>query len=406
MQNLFRKYLDNQCSPEEVKELLQYFSAGENELLLRSLISEKLGFIESDDDGNQWTQATEHVYLAIKKQIDEEKIKVIPVFRRTWFRVAAAAVLLLGAFALYKTVSKNISPQQEIVKTNTEKQDIAPGGNKAILTLADGSQIILDSAANGNLASQGNTKLIKLDNGQLAYKGSGIPLGDGGEILYNTITTPKGGQYQLVLADGSKVWLNAASSLRYPASFTGSERKVELTGEGYFEVSKNPSMPFKVKIITPLGDGGEVEVLGTHFNINSYVDETIINTTLLEGKVKVISVNNSELKTQNSQLLSPGQQAQLTATGQIFINKSPAIDEVMAWKNGKFQFGESADIATIMRQIARWYDVEVEYKGTVTEHIGGTISRDVKVSKVLEMLEMTGSVKFQMSGRKVIVMPK
>lgn len=404
MQNLFKKYLDNQCSPAEVNELLQYFSAGENELLLRSLISEKLGFIDSEDDGSQWNQATENVYTAIKKQIDAEQTKVVPIFRRTWFRVAAAAVLLVGAFALYNIAGKNNSPKEEIVKTNIEKQDIAPGGNKAVLTLADGSQIILDSAANGNLASQGNTRILKLDNGQLVYNGSGSPPagGDGGEVLYNTISTPRGGQYQLVLADGTKVWLNASSSLRFPASFTGGERKVELKGEGYFEVAKNTSMPFKVNV----AGKEEVEVLGTHFNINSYVDETIINTTLLEGKVKVISVINSELKTQNSQLLSPGQQAQLTATGQIFINKSPAIDEVMAWKNGKFQFGESADIATIMRQIARWYDVEVEYKGTVTEHIGGTISRDVKVSKVLEMLEMTGSVKFQMSGRKVIVMPK
>ncbi len=402
MQNLFRKYLDNQCSPAEVKDLLQYFSAGENELLLRSLISEKLGFIDSDDDGSQWTQATDNVYTAIKKQIDREKIKVVPIFRRTWFRVAAAAVLFVGAFALYKTAGKNNSPQQEIVKTTTEKQDIAPGGNKAVLTLADGSQIILDSAANGNLASQGNVKLIKLD-GQLAYNGSKSPSGDEGEIIYNTITTPRGGQYQLILSDGSKVWLNAASSLRYPATFAGKERKVELTGEGYFEVAHNAAMPFKVKINTPLGDGGEVEVLGTHFNINSYADEATINTTLLEGKVKVTPLANSQLNTQNSQLLSTGQQAKLNSTGQITVNKNVELDEVMAWKNGVFNFS-GLTIEDIMRQISRWYNLDVSYQGqTSKETFTGIVSRNNNISQVLKIMEEAG-IKFSIKNKNITVM--
>ncbi len=388
MQNLFRKYLDNQCSPQEVQELLQHFNAENNDLLLRSLIADQLEVVSESED--QWKAATEQVYMSIKKQIVDEKAKVVPFFRKTWFRVTAAAVLLVGAFVIYKPGKKNNEGQTE--KINTVKQDIAPGGNKAVLTLADGSQIVLDTAANGNLASQGNTKLIKLD-GQLAYNTTGSTT----EVLYNTITTPKGGQYQLVLADGSKVWLNAASSLRFPASFAGSERKVELTGEGYFEVAKNTAMPFKVNV----AGKGEVEVLGTHFNINSYPDEATINTTLLEGSVKVIG-----LMTKDSRMIAPGQQAQLAANGQINIKKQVDINEIMAWKDGKFQFGESADIATIMRQIGRWYDVEVEYKGIVTEHIGGTISRNVNVSKVLEMLEMTGTVNFRVNGKKVTVMPK
>lgn len=383
--NWLLNYLDKNDSPDLQKIMQQQFTENVN------------------NSDNLHSDSAKKLLERIREKINSTGKPAKIIRMNFWKKAVAAAVIVMlgtGTFLLL-----NNKREKEIAKVNPYKPkpiDIAPGGNKAVLTLADGSQIILDSAANGNLASQGNTNVIKLDNGQLTYNGSGSPLGDGGEVLYNTISTPRGGQYQLVLADGTKVWLNAASSLRFPASFTGGERKVELKGEGYFEVAKNTSMPFKVNV----AGKEEVEVLGTHFNINSYVDETIINTTLLEGKVKVISVINSELKTQNSQLLSPGQQAQLTATGQIFINKSPAIDEVMAWKNGKFQFGESADIATIMRQIARWYDVEVEYKGTVTEHIGGTISRDVKVSKVLEMLEMTGSVKFQMSGRKVIVMPK
>ena len=389
MQNLFRKYLDNQCSPAEVKELLQYFSAGENEQLLRSLISEKLGFIDSDDDGSQWNQATENVYTAIKKQIDGEKTKVVPIFRKRWLQAAAAAILIAGGFVLYNMIGKSNSPQPVIVKNIPLQQDIAPGGDKAILTLADGSKIVLDNTANGNLTIQGNVKVIKLD-GQLSYTTSGTTT----EVLYNTITTPRGGQYQLILADGSKVWLNAASSLRFPATFTGSERKVELTGEGYFEVVKNAVMPFKVNVASK----GEVEVLGTHFNINSYVDEAAINTTLLEGSVRVTG-----LKTNDSRLITPGQQAQLTANGQINVKKQVDISEVMAWKNGKFIF-QDADIQSIMRQIERWYDVEVSFSGNMTNELFvGLIPKNVNISQILKMLEKTGTVKFEIAGKKIIV---
>ena len=187
--------------------------------------------------------------------------------------------------------------------------------------------------------------------------------------------------------------MNAASSIRFPASFTGSERKVEITGEAYFEVAKNPAMPFTVAV-----NGMNVEVLGTHFNINSYTDEAAIKTTLLEGAVKVT-------KGSAMAILSPGQQAQLTSNGQIGVNKNIDVDEVMAWKNGKFQFGDKVDIGTIMRQIARWYDVDVEYKGVFTKHFGGSISREVNISQVLKVLETTGDVKYKVEGRKVIVRP-
>jgi ferric-dicitrate binding protein FerR (iron transport regulator) len=200
----------------------------------------------------------------------------------------------------------------------------------------------------------------------------------------------------LTLADGTKVWMNAASSMRYPTLFIGNERKVEITGEAYFEVAKNTSMPFKVNV----AGKGEVEVLGTHFNINSYGDEPTINTTLLEGRVKMASLTTDDL-----QFITPGQQACLNSKGQIDLNKNPDIEEVMAWKNGKFQFGEKMDVQAIMRQIARWYDVEVEYKGTVNGSIGGSISRDVNISIVLSMLEKTGEVKFRIEGNKVTVLP-
>ena len=397
MQNLFKKYLDNQCSPAEVNELLQYFSAGENELLLRSLISEKLGFIDSEDDGSQWNQATENVYTAIKKQIDAEQTKVVPIFRRTWFRVAAAAVLLVGAFALYNIAGKNNSPKEEIVKTNIEKQDIAPGGNKAVLTLADGSQIILDSAANGNLASQGNVKVIKLDNGQLAYTTSGTTT----EVLYNTVSTPRGGQYNLTLADGSRVWLNAASSLRYPASFSGNERKVELTGEGYFEVAPlTPKGGQKMPFIVNVAGKGEVEVLGTRFNINAYADESSINTTLLEGKVKVTPVTNSQLVTQNSQLLSPGQQAQISNGIKVINNVD--TDPIVAWKTGLFYFVR-ADVKTIMRQIGRWYDVDVQFEGDISKKtFSAIVNRSNNISEVLKIMKEAG-IQFRIVDKKIIV---
>ena len=320
----------------------------------------------------------------------------------SWQRVTAAAAIILmigtGTYFLFFKTSKN-----EIAKTgnpNPIQNDVVPGGNKAILTLADNTQIILDSAANGTLTQQGNTKILKHD-GQLAYNALTDPSTSLRitEVLYNIITTPRGGQYQLTLSDGTKVWLNAASSLRFPAAFAGKERKVELTGEGYFEVAKNASMPFKVDV----AGKGEVEVLGTYFNINSYTDEPTINTTLLEGKVKLTPVQNSELRTQNSELLSPGQQAQLNNSGQINFNENVNMDEVVAWKNGKFVF-ENADIRSIMRQLERWYDVEVSFNSSITtEEFVGITSRNVNVSQILKMLEKTGAVKFEIEGKRIIV---
>jgi transmembrane sensor len=282
---------------------------------------------------------------------------------------------------------------QQIVlnKPENKKQDVSPGGNKAILTLSDGSTIVLDGAANGTLTQQGNSKIIKMTNGQLVYNSSSVKPA---EVLYNTITTPKGGQYQLILADGSKVWLNAASSLRYPVTFTGKERKVELTGEAYFEVAKNAAMPFKINV-----EGrSEVEVLGTHFNINSYVDEGTINTTLLEGSVKVTGFSNH-----NSKLIVPGEQAQLHQNGLISLNRNLNIEEVMAWKNGNFFFNKS-DLQTVLRQLSRWYDVEIVYEGNVPKReFEGEMERGLNLSQVLKILEKN-DVHFKIEKNKLIVM--
>jgi ferric-dicitrate binding protein FerR (iron transport regulator) len=297
-----------------------------------------------------------------------------------------------------------IPPKAAVVQEKPKSQlknDVLPGGNKAVLTLGNGATIILDSAHTGALAQQGNTQVVKLNNGQLLYNhtaknGENSLTIDHSPLTYNTLSTPRGGQYQLVLPDGSTVWLNAASSIRFPTAFTGNERNVEITGEAYFEVKKNAAMPFTVK----MNNGASVQVLGTHFNINAYDDEETIKTTLLEGSVKIT-------KDAALAIIRPGEQATLSHKSQTSQNipvQKVDVEEVMAWKNGAFQFG-GATIETVMRQISRWYDVEVEYKGNISLHFAGTISRNVNISQVLEMLEKAGGIKTTIKGNKVIVTP-
>jgi ferric-dicitrate binding protein FerR (iron transport regulator) len=317
--------------------------------------------------------------------------------RNRWW-AAAAIILLLGTGA-YLFLNRSRPQKAVLVQVQPEsqlKKDVAPGGNKAMLILANGTAIILDSAANGQLAQQGKTIVSKLNNGQIAYAASNSPSTGGGwgEALYNTLSTPRGGQYQLVLPDGSIVWLNAASSIRYPTAFAGNERRVEVTGEAYFEVVKNAAMPFSVK----MNNGAAVEVLGTHFNINAYNDEPATKITLLEGSIKVSGKKGNVV-------IKPGQQARLTDQSSILkVSDDTDVEEVMAWKNGAFQFG-GADIQTVMRQISRWYDVEVEYKGNISLHFAGTMSRNVNISQVLDMLEKAGGLKTAVTGRKITVMP-
>lgn len=394
MQELFKKYLTNQCSPEEVKLLLKHFNLEENKELLSKLIIEQL----DDEEGltavneNEQENILAETYQNIRARINTvKKIEspFVPLSRRVWFRIAAAAVVVLAVAGVYLLIKR--SPNEQPLSTNeTSGNDIGPGGNKASLTLADGSVINLETTQNGKIAQQGNTQISKLNDGQIVYTSSDKP---SGETLINTITTPRGGQYQLTLADGSKVWLNSASSIRYPDSFMGKERRVEITGEVYFEVAKNASMPFKVNV----GGKKEVEALGTHFNINSYPDETTINTTLLEGSIKVIP-----FATQQSQIIAPGQQVQLTKNGHVIIDKKADIDKVMAWKNGYFNF-DGADTKTVMRFISRWYDVDIAYEGSVPERkFGGEIGKDLKLYQVLKILEKN-NLHFMLQGRQLTV---
>lgn len=307
--------------------------------------------------------------------------------KRIWWVAAAVLILLLGA-GLYRILQPHAVPTVRAVTKN----DVPPGGNKAVLTLADGSTIVLDSAANGTITSQGTMIVTKKAEGELVYR-SPVTKETSPTVAYHTLSTPAGGQYQLQLPDGSKVWLNAASSIRFPTAFAGNTREVAVTGEVYFEVAKNPRQPFGVTIQRGNGAGARVEVLGTHFNINAYDDEAAIYTTLLEGKVKVVA--------NGQHILSPGQQLQL-GPQQVIFNQHPDLAQVMAWKNGAFSF-ENRSLQEVMRQLARWYDIEVVYEGKIpVVSFAGEMGRDVPLSKVLAFLQ--GSrIHFRLEGTRKLV---
>ena len=304
----------------------------------------------------------------------------IPAWRR--ITVAASIILLagLGGLSLLykdrKTIPHQISQMQDIKP---------PATNHARITLANGQTVYLDSSANGSLAMQANVQLVKQADGQIAYKGTA------NEAVYNTLTNPRGSKViDLMFSDGSRIWLNAGSSVTYPVAFTGTERKVEIKGEAYFEVSGNPSTPFKVA-----SGVTEVQVLGTRFNINAYMDEPDIKVTLLEGAVKV--GNN-----QGAIQIKPGEQAMILPNLPPRTTINADLEQVMAWKNGLFGF-EGADLKTIMRQLARWYDIEVRYEGVVTNRVfKGEITRDLSLSQLMNGLQELG-IKFRIEERTLIV---
>jgi ferric-dicitrate binding protein FerR (iron transport regulator) len=313
-----------------------------------------------------------------------------------WFKYAAAAVLIITiTFSLRSILQKPVP-----VNTSTEKPiaattDIAPGSQGAVLTLADGRKVVLDSLGNGTISLQTGAE-VRLKDGQLVYD----PIAATEEqMVYNSISTPKGRQFQLILPDGTKVWLNAASSLKYPTHFSGNERKVEVKGEAYFEVAKKAQKPF----IVTLPQGAEVKVLGTHFNINAYDNEPAIKTTLLEGSVKVVKRETANGK-ENSIILRPGEQAVAAPHSPLAINHSPVVDQVMAWKNGVFNF-ENATLQEVMHQLERWYDIEVVYEtGIPNLEFVGKMGRDLSLNNVLRGLELN-KVNCRLEGRKLIVLP-
>lgn len=309
-----------------------------------------------------------------------------------WKKIAAAAVIVLAAGAgVYFHESR--APETSVAVA-TPLNDVPPGGNRAVLTLADGSVIALDEVAEGMLARQGSTAITKVGDGRVAYEG-GDNNAETPAPVFNTISTPKGGQYQVVLPDGTGVWLNAASSIRFPAVFSGEERRVEITGEVYFEVARNESMPFRVAF-----RDGEVEVLGTVFNIMAYENEAQAATTLLEGSVKITARRSPETQRK----LSPGQQALMNGSGNLKVVSGADVEAAVAWKNGLFQFTD-AGIEEIMRQAARWYNVQVRYEGPVpVRQFTGKISRNVNISELLNMLDYAG-VHSRIEGKEIIISP-
>lgn len=385
---LLEQYAADTSTPEETKELFNWIK----DLNDDSLLQNKMKQLWLNPDAGEQTPATD--WNTIYARITETHVIGQ---RRLWPRIAAAAIIIVlisaGSYLLFK--NNSAEPIVAVLKQQP-KTELIPGGDKAVLTLANGEQIMLDSAGKGTLTQEGNTKIIKLNDGQLSY--SSVK-NQSAEVLYNTISTPRGGQYQIVLADGSKVWLNAASSLRFPASFTGEKRNVELTGEGYFEVAKDAAKPFIV-----VANGMEVQVLGTHFNINAYDDEDVIKTTLLEGSVKI---NKGE----TSSVIKPGEQALIKNHDSPLIPKIKVqtvdVDAVTAWKSGRFIF-KGENIQSVMRQLARWYNAEISYQGTLTnEEFVGIINRSrySKISDILEMMEKTGAVSFAIQGNRITVMP-
>ncbi len=382
---LIEKYEAGTASPEELNQLNAWYHS----------FDDTLASVPADEPLDE-KQLGERIRQRLMQTIRQEKVRRIPLYRQPRIRAAAVILVLLTAGLLF-FLRQNHEQKPVLSGTpkTTQPAEVLPGGNKAMLTLADGSTIILDSASNGLLSNQGNIRVEKLDNGLLAYRLNGKLVTEKDAAFYNTISTPRGGQYQVTLSDGTRVWLNAASSIRFPVMFTGAERLVEVTGETYFEVARNASRPFKVKAVKSV-----VEVLGTHFNINAYTDEASIRTTLLEGKVKVTAPGTDGK--QVTRFLQPGQQSGISPAGGIAVLSNADTEEAVAWIKGRFQFN-STDLRSILRQIARWYDVEVEYRGAVDLHFTGQLTRNEEVKKVFEKLALTGEVHFRLEGRKVIV---
>lgn len=412
---LIVKHLKGELNDQEKQELdLWVAQSDHNRLLFEKLTGEEILDLElkrfvSSGKNEAWER------IAAETSIHRAQNNTYIGRRWIWY-ASAAVILLISGLLVYRFLEKP-PVENRVVQQNT---DFVPGTYKAVLTLADASQINLDDASSGEIARQADAIITKTTDGQLVYNASKSPVssseGADSNPVFNTISTPRGGKYRIILPDGSKVWLNAASSLKYPTRFGENERKVELAGEAYFEIAKvtthgrngkKGSLPFRVR-----SEGQLVEVLGTHFNINSYPDEKSVKTTLLEGSVKVINTRavfglkpGRQPESESlSLILKPGEQSQL-ALGQktkLRVIAKADVEEAVAWKNGQFQFRDT-DLQTIMRQISRWYDVEVEFQGKIPEATyRGRISRDVPLSQIFQILQSSG-VNFKIDGRKITV---
>lgn len=391
---LLEKYLAKTATEQERATLFAALAANRYDSQWEQLMTEFSLQAEKDPAyrPGDWEPVIRSILL---HQQQGKPAAVVQLYRRIFYWSSVAALLLLTAGTLVWHFRKQENPPIIAV---SPLHDALPGKSGAVLTLADGRQVVLDSAGNGVIATQNGTKVL-LKSGQLVYDATEKTAT---ATVYNTMTTPKGRQYQVILPDGTKVWLNAASRLTYPTAFIGSERKVSITGEAYFEVKHNAKMPFKVTV----NGNTEVEVLGTHFNINAYSDEANIKTTLLEGSVKVSAAGHSSLITSNSSLvLRPGQQADVKPDGALRIVNNADVEQVVAWKNGLFSFRD-ADIETVMRQLARWYNVEVRYEGNLPKReFNGEMGQTLTLDQVLKGLTKT-RVHYRIeNGNQLIILP-
>jgi transmembrane sensor len=376
---LLAKFEKGEVSEQELDELDKWYQSFDNDVKYTTGLSEA-----------QQKQAKDNLLIRINSRLDQElaaedtyrQVRSISLWRRI---TIAASVLICLSVGGYFLVQKHNTTEQT---ARNEQRDIAPGGNKAFLTLANGKKISLTDAKNGELAVQSGVRVVKEKDGQLAYTAVDT-MSSSSPLSYNTIETPKGGQYQVLLPDGSKVWLNAASSLKCPASFSAlKERRVQLNGEAYFEVAHNKAQPFRVQT-----DKQTITVLGTHFDVNAYTDEPYTKTTLLEGSVNI----------NNTIFLKPGEQSTLNRIGNAFTVSPAETDDAVAWKNGKFVF-QNEHIESIMRKLARWYDVDVIYQDSFNDKtFTGSISRFDNISKILNKITFTSAVHFSIEGRRITV---
>lgn len=380
--HLLEKHAARQLSPAEATSLEQWLQTAD-----AGTYHQLLQLSDVPDSYKLYPPMPEHLASRIEAGLDaiDGRGRIV---RMRWLRIAAAAVILAAVVTGGWMMMQHMRQQSATVAGGPFIHDVKPGGNRATLTLGDGSVISLDEAENGNLGTQGNVKVVKLDSGQLAYQAKD----DVGEVVYNTLNTPRGGQFRITLPDGTKVWINAASSLHFPTAFRGKERLVELKGEAYFEVAQNAAMPFKVKL-----NDMTVTVLGTSFNVMAYDDEGYTSTTLVSGAVRL------ETGSANT-LLKPLQEGVLKQGGSAIAVKQANLPKVMAWKDGMFYF-EKADINQIFRQLVRWYDVEPVFEGGVPQKkFVGIMSRNTTLAGVLKILEAAdNNVKFRIEGKKVYI---
>lgn len=398
---LLEQYFNDTIGIDDCRELLNYlnnnpgdvFDAIDERVLnledapaFDNIQAQKvLAGIKADQRFKQAEEAEDAVVLPITAKANAFKLYA------AWIKIAAA-VLIFGTIGFYFIQKhKNAAVHNEVAVMQPAK--ILPGSNKAILTLSTGKSIVLDSAGNGALASTGKSRVNKVGDGKLVYDAlPGAAHAGVNAVLYNTLTIPPGGQYQVVLPDGTQVWLNSSSALSYPTEFSGNERRVKLTGEAYFEVAKNKDKPFYVEM-----NNTQIRVLGTHFDVSAYADDNAITTTLLEGSVQV-SKNGKQA------LLKPGQQAVVDNGADKIAVSKVNTNTAVAWKNGYFVFDDE-DIATIMKKVSRWYNADVEYKASFDgQRFGGTFARSKSIADLLKNLEQIGKVHFKITGRRITVM--